>query len=338
MSLANQLRIVQINAENLFLFMEKYQGQDLRTMTERDWQSLSYASVPNKLLYKCLWLADSLLDINPDIILLNEVGGLESLENFSRHFLKDQYRALLIEGNSERGIDIGYLVKKNLAFRYLLNSHKNRSLNLTYPHERQMTLSPPEADTTQRLHFFSRDVAELRLFKGNEESPSLVLLLIHLKSKWDREGFDPEGRDRRQAEVNKLCEIYQELRLELGPEVPIILAGDFNGRARQKGMEPEFTKIYSSTDLREIFDILNQPLEQTATQVQFRRWNKRTLLQIDHIFISPHLVDRLIPDQCFTYKYRSDLRVTLPYPETLEQRNALPSDHYPVVMTINWPP
>lgn len=317
-----QLRIVLINAENLFLFMDKYSGQDLSTMTEREWQGLSYSPVPNKTLYKVKWLADSLLDIDADIILFNEVGGLESLNNFNRHFLKSGYQSLLIEGNSDRGIDVGYLVRSSLPFRYLLNSHKRRPLELN------TTLD-------MRPHFFSRDVAELRIFSEKSLQPLMVIFLTHLKSKWDRTGTDPEGRTRRQAEVHKLVDIYNEAKKELGPQVRFVVAGDFNGSARGPKPESEFTKLHRDSDLKDIFDILKIDEAQTATQIQFRRSQGATPLHIDHIFINPALAQELEPSSCYVYRFKSDLRVTLGLPTTIEQRNALPSDHYPVVATFN---
>ncbi|NJL24757.1 MAG: hypothetical protein HC902_06040 [Calothrix sp. SM1_5_4] len=181
----NTFKIAQLNAENLFLFLDDPGERDWRRLSEKEWQKLSAATVPNKSLSKTLWLADSLLDINADIVCLNEVGGEESIRNFAKYFLKDRYTPHLIEGNSDRGIDIGYLVKKEFSPKVELRTHKNRPLNFLYPHE-----APP------KTHYFSRDCAELRVFSGAPSTPALIILLVHLKSKLDPDGIDPQGRAR----------------------------------------------------------------------------------------------------------------------------------------------
>lgn len=317
-------KVVQLNAENLFLFLDDQTPRDWRKMSEREWQDLSHATIGNKPLVKTLWLADSLLQMDPDIICLNEVGGLESLTNFGKHFLDDLYNPYLIEGNSDRGIDVGYLVRKELDLKIEFRSHKDRPLGFLYPHEQGDLL---------KSHRFSRDCAELRLFRHGETRPALILLLVHLKSKLDPKGIDPYGRERRRAEFKTLIDIYRETRLELSPPVPVIVAGDFNGCAKRAQVSDEFTEIVR-TDLESVIDLIETTPETSATQVQIGRGGNVTSLQIDYIFISPDLKEYLIPEKTQVYRYLSDLRVPLPLPRTLEQRSYLPSDHYPVVATF----
>src|SRR5690606_24436372 len=145
------------NVENLFVFMDRFNDQDLRQLPEKTWQSLSTSITQNKPLQKLWALARCIEEMNPDILCLNEVGGLESLENFNKHFLESRYESHLVEGNSHRGIDVGYLIKKDHAFKPLLISHKNRPIDFLYPHE-------TEGPGKSKSHYFSRDVAELRLF------------------------------------------------------------------------------------------------------------------------------------------------------------------------------
>ena len=328
----NTLRITQINAENLFLFLDQ-EPNDLRSLTEKQWQGLSRASVANKPLSKTLWLADALLDINADIIMVNEVGGLESLSNFSRYFLKDAYTPYILEGNSNRGIDVGYLVRRTLPFRFEIISHKDRPLHFLYPHEidsnKHFAVHAPEK--ILKTHYFSRDCSELRMFKEGSETPELIFLLVHLKSKLDPDGIDPEGRERRAAELKTLIDIYKELRLQFA--VPMIVAGDFNGNARSDSISPEF-KALKQCDWLNTVELLKLPMDQAATQIQFSRSQPQQFLQIDYIMISPELESRLIHSESGVYRYKSDLKVTLPLPTTLDQRLQMPSDHYPVFATF----
>ncbi len=320
------IRVISLNAENLFLYMDRYAGEDLSQMTEKQWQSLSSATVPNKSLEKTKWLAEGLLELDGDIIALAEVGGTESLSNFALYFLKNLYKPMIIEGNSDRGIDVGFLVKAELPYRYLLNSNKSRRLKVDLD----------QADNDKPL-YFSRDLLELRVFREGEKKPEFILLTTHLKSKWDRVGDDPGGRKRRRLEANTLAEIVGELANETNNETPLIVCGDLNGCVRKDHLEAEFHELMNTTELRDIFDILEVPLSETATQVQFKHSHQRELVQIDHILVSKHLDDKLVAGACFVQRYKSEGKVLLPYPETLDQRSALPSDHFPVILTFKWP-
>lgn len=329
-------KVAQLNAENLFLFLIDQTERDWKKMNEKEWQKLSNATVPNKSLAKTLWLAETVLDMDADIVCLNEVGGLESLHNFAKLFLGGRYIPHLIEGNSDRGIDIGFLIHKDFAQKVELRTHKDRPLQFLYPHERETNLYfeglAPERQ--MKSHYFSRDCAELRIFAGDKNVPSLIILLVHLKSKLDPDGIDPEGRERRRAEVNMLMEIYREIRGEFTPSVPVLIAGDFNGSARKNGQGEEFAEL-AKTDLESVIDIVGHDGDLAATQIQFSRNGQINGLQIDFIFISPELKPHLIHEGVEVYRYRSDLKVPLPIPKTLEQRTYLPSDHYPVVATFN---
>ncbi len=331
----NTFKICQLNAENLFLFLDDTTERDWRKLSEKEWQRLSQASVANKSLVKTLWLADTLTTIDADIVCLNEVGGEESLRNFAKFFLKDRYTPYLIEGNSDRGIDIGYLVRKDFPYRVELRTHKNRPLQFLYPHEVESNLyfTGLEPERVARTHYFSRDCAELRIYDGEAVVPSGILMLVHLKSKLDPDGIDPEGRGRREAEVKTLMEIYREVRAEFTPPVPVILAGDFNGSARRGAMAPEFAELEKS-DLESAVAIAGRPEEECYTQIQFSRSGGIQGLQIDFIFISPDLKEHLLTEGVEVFRYQSDLKVALPPPKTLEQRMYLPSDHYPVVATF----
>jgi endonuclease/exonuclease/phosphatase family metal-dependent hydrolase len=320
----NYFKIVQLNAENLFIFLDDPTPRDWRKVSEKEWQKLSHATVPNKPLGKVLWLADSLEHIDADIICLNEVGGLESITHFARLFLKDRYVPYLIEGNSDRGIDVGYLIKRDFPLRAELCSYKDRPIDFLYPHER--------LESRLKSHYFSRDCAELRLFGSDPARPQLILLLVHLKSKLDPDGIDPQGRDRRRAEFTALMRIYYEVRAEFTPPVPIAVVGDFNGFVHADPPD-EFAGLKDS-ELESVVALAGLEGEAVATQLQFGRGNQMTGLQIDYIFTSPELKKYLVKNQVEVYRYHSDLRMPLPLPRTLEQRLQLPSDHFPVVATF----
>lgn len=332
--LPQSLRLAQYNVENLFLYLDSYAGQDLGQLTELEWQKLSSSSTGNKPLYKTKASAEAILDLDPDVLMLNEVGGRESLLNFNRLFLKDRYIPHIIEGNSDRGIDVAYLTKATLPFKFLLISHKNRPIDFLYPHE----ISDISA-RENKSHFFSRDVAELRMFVPGSHSPCLVILLTHLKSKLDPDGIDPEGRARREAELKTLVKVYNDVHRELEFKVPIVVAGDFNGEAGTVRTEPEFSALHEQTDLKDVFDLAGLADGERYTQMQFPRHGTPRGLHLDYIFLSSHLHKAVVQEQTGVYLYKSDLKVILPYPKSLDQRTTLASDHYPIFCTIkNWRP
>ena len=110
------LKFALLNAENLFLLFDKKPDAHVLKLEEVQWQKLSTSVYENKPLRKLLELQKVILEINPDILMLCEVGGEESLKNFNELFLGNQYYTALMEGNSDRNIDIGFLIKKSLPF------------------------------------------------------------------------------------------------------------------------------------------------------------------------------------------------------------------------------
>jgi endonuclease/exonuclease/phosphatase family metal-dependent hydrolase len=323
---STKLKLMQLNAENLFIFLDEVAPERWRELKESDWQALSKASVPNKSLRKALALSESILDVMPHVVALNEVGGLESLTNFNRLFLNDLYSEYLIEGNSDRGIDVGYLVLKSWNKNFDLISHKDREINFLYPHERILL---PKF----RSHRFSRDCAELRV-KGQNGETELILFLVHLKSKLDPEGIDPFGDLRRAAEVQSLVEIYHESKLKF-PKAHHILLGDFNGTARLDEREPAFDIIYEQTDFRNALELADLDKELSTTQVQFSRSSGRALLQFDYIFLDKDLHEQLVKDETYVYRYKNEMGIHSQLPTNFDQKLLMPSDHYPVVVTIN---
>lgn len=325
---SKQFRIVQLNAENLFLFFDEPLKKKPQEYSEKEWSRLSSARNTNKNINKALALAAAIKDIQPDLVMLNEVGGEESLNNFNKYFLDSHFIPHLIEGNSERGIDCGYLLRQSLPLQALLKSHKDVPLHFLYPHERNNPY------VSIKTHYFSRDCLELRLFDPTSNQLKLITLLVHLKSKLDPDGIDPDGRERRAAELLTLLRIYQDIERETGGQIPICIGGDFNGISRSIHHEPEFLPIYKTTQLKDVFDICAREEVERATQIQINRQGRIDYLQIDCVFASPALQPKVDCNGTYVYRYKNELGIAAPFPQTLEQRLQLPSDHYPVVVTF----
>ena len=299
-----------LNAQDLFLFMDKHDQGSLEDLTEIKWQLMSSSLFNNKSKNKTFSLAQTIKDSQADIVMMTEVGGHESLHNFARFLLNDEYSSMSLPSNSDRGIDLGYLVKKDLPYELALHSH----IDFDLPHPARR---------------FSRDVLRLDLIR--DQKIEMIFLLVHIKSKLDLKRADFEGRTRRVLEVKGLLEIYKKLLVH---DVPILVGGDFNGHAGEKDTEEEFKAIYAETDLKDMAYLAKVPEDERFSYIYFNRGGNRFVQQIDYLFISEkysHLVD---DSECYFPRYKSPQGMPLPVPTRMEQKSSLPSDHYPFLGSL----
>lgn len=306
----SDLKIMVLNAQDLFLFMDKHDQTSLEDLTEMKWQLMSSSLFNNKSKEKCQVLAQTIRESGADIVMMTEVGGHESLANFARFVLNDEYTSLSLPSNSERGIDLGYLIKRDIPFELAIHSHIDYAL--------------PEP-----ARRFSRDVLRLDLIR--DQKIEMILLLVHIKSKLDLSKTDFEGRTKRVLEVQGLIEIYEKLQVH---NVPILIGGDFNGHAGEKETEEEFKMIYEKTDLKDIAYLTGIPDEDRFSYIYFTRGGNRFVQQIDYLFISEKFSHLLVPTECYFPRYKNLLGAPLPVPKRMEQKSILPSDHYPFLATL----
>lgn len=334
------LKFCLLNAENLFLLFDGTPGKEVLDLKEAQWQRLSISIYENKSLKKTQDIAKALKEINADVIMLCEVGGFESLNNFNRLFMDEAYSPCLIEGNSERNIDVGFLIRKGLPFYFDLQSNKNRPINYLYPHEReslQQGYPVKSVKVSGKInngsHRFSRDVAELRLFTTDREKPFLIILLAHLKSRLDPERIDPNGFERRQAELRTLLEIYKELEI-VHPGLPLMVAGDFNGNASLINTDEEFRDLYQMTNLKDVLEVSQLPQEARATFYQVRNGARAEGRQIDFAFLSPSMQSMVKNTSSYVHRYKDEFGMEHDVPRSMDAKLNLPSDHYPLVFEI----
>jgi hypothetical protein len=304
------LKVMVLNAQDLFLFMDKHDHGPVENLTEIKWQLMSSSLFSNKSKEKCLQLAQAVKDAEADIVMMTEVGGPESLTNFAKFLLNDEYSALSLPSNSDRGIDLGYLIKKDLPYSAEVKTYVDYVL--PYPAKR-----------------FSRDVLRLDVKEG--ENLKMIMLLVHIKSKLDLKRADFEGRGKRVLEVKGLIDIYNELKVN---DVPILVGGDFNGHAGEKDTEEEYQQLYKLTDLKDIAYLAGIPEEERFSYIYFNRGGNRFVQQIDYLFIAEKYKDLIDPTECYFPRYRNSLGAPLPIPRRMEQKNTLPSDHYPFLATL----
>lgn len=310
----SNFKVMVLNAQDLFLFMDKHnhEASPVIELSEIKWQLMSSSLFSNKSKEKCQILGNTIMDAGADIVMVTEVGGPESLTNFAKYVLNDEYFAISLPSNSDRGIDLGYLIKKTIPWKYDVHTYIDYPLPL--PAKR-----------------FSRDVLRLDLMAGEEMK--MILLLVHIKSKLDLKRADFEGRTRRVLEVKGLVEIYKGLQAQY-PDIPIMVGGDMNGHAGEQDTEEEFKPIYSMTDLKDIAFLAKIPEEDRFSYVYFNRGGNRFVQQIDYLFISEKFTHMIDPSECYFPRYKNLTGSPLPVPKRMEQKNILPSDHYPFLATL----
>lgn len=308
------MKVMVLNAQDLFLFMDKHNhaAVPVTELTEIKWQLMSSSLFSNKSKEKCQMLGATILEADADIVMVTEVGGPESLANFAKYVLNDQYFSISLPSNSDRGIDLGYLIKKNLTHEF--DPHSHIDFKLPEPARR-----------------FSRDVLRLDMKENGEMK--MIFLCVHIKSKLDMRRTDFEGRTRRVLEVKGLLQIYKELQAKY-PDIPILVGGDFNGIAAERDTEEEFKPIYESSDLKDIAFLAKIPDEDRFSYIYFNRGGNRFVQQIDYLFISEKFASLLDPAECYFPRYKTLTGAPLPIPKRMEQKNILPSDHYPFLATL----
>lgn len=335
-TLKRRWRFLSFNAENLFVYFDEPPPREgVFHLSESEWQRLSRSTIKNKKLNDLKQIAQFFEELDPDLIMLCEVGGMESLTGFNSGFLRDQYRPFLLEGNSQRGIDVGFLVKKELleSWRCELRSHKDRLLDFQYPHEK-LSLETGYIKKVPR-HRFSRDVAEMRIYLEGYHIPQFIILLVHLKSPLDKEKLDPGGRDRRRSEQRALIKIYTEIRQEFSQEaVPVLVAGDFNGSVFGSSCDEEFEEL-RQTDLKCCLELAEVPEDERFTWLYVHNRRPTYFRQLDYILLSPELHGHVDKNETWVYRFRDEKGLYRTIPKTLNERRLLPSDHYPIILTLN---
>lgn len=294
------LRVLQINCQDLFLYLDKDPSKSINEMTENEWQSLTHSLRGIKPLSKCIGLANTLLEANSDIIVMNEVGGNESLSNFNKIFLQDKYQVAIANGCSDRGIDTGFLVKRGIEFRIKGYS----SIRIS-----------------DEIVKFSRTVNKLTLLK--KDVPVFNIFGTHLRSK--RLGAnDWFSTEIRYKEVKGLVELLKKNQSKTN--LPYILAGDFNGNAQKEGRDFEFDPIYEDLNLIDIHDLKNSHNQDRYSHIHFM--NKDiNYNQLDYIFLSEKIQEKLVEAHRILYSKHHIV--------SLEEKLDQPSDHYPQLALLD---
>ncbi len=261
-----------------------------------------------------------ILENDLDILTLAEVEDIQALEDFNTRFLNGKYRTFLIEGNDERGIDVAFLVKKDMPLEIEQRSHKEESW-----------VDPVLGGGPKPL--FSRDLTSLVVRAPGKARPLFVLFGTHYKSKRDRDGRDPESVIMRTAQVQRTAEIMGRYRTEFGPDVPMLIAGDFNGAV---GEEAAYKPLFDVAGLTDSFDAapVAASKEERITHTYHPRGEPAHYAQMDAVLVSQSL--RGAVQSAKVYRYKNPDGTERPIPKTFQERELNPSDHFPLLVTLDF--
>ena len=268
--------------------------------------------------------ARAIREINPDILIAQEIeGGVETLQRFADQELEGAYKAYLAQGNDSRGINIGFLVKKDLPLTVEMESHRNLRW-----------VDPTRADKTP-VRLYSRDVPALILRASeqpNADRPLLVVLGNHSKSMRDRPG-DPRSMILRKAQAKKTAELALNYSKRFGDDVRIVIGGDFNTHVESREMS-----VLTHRGLSEAFKASKTPVAPAdrVTHTFHPRDGPRELTQLDAFFVSPSLSKNI--SRTWVYRYKNAKGKPLPLPRSYDERELNPSDHFPLVMELEFQP
>lgn len=203
--------------------------------------------------------------LDADVLAVIEAESRPSLERFSEQVLKavgfkPYPRIMLVDGNDDRGIDVGVLARDAYPIRTIISHVDDRD--------------------AKGNRLFSRDCAEYEI--GLPSGQSLWLLVNHFKSK----GYGPPAAStaRRRIQAARAREIFDQRRAQ-GAEF-VALVGDLNDTPDSKALEP----LFKDGKLRDVsFHPKYQSDGRPGTWQNGVKANK-----LDYIILSPALEKKVI--------------------------------------------
>ncbi len=266
-------------------------------------------------------VGDVIMRENPDVMVAVEVDDIRALKYLADTYLDQKYFAVLIEGNDSRGIDIGFLVKKDLPFDLEVQSNKNAKPST------EKIAGPNDP-------VFSRDLPVLKLrLTGSKESdnPFLVVAGTHYKS---MAGNNPvESVAKRAQQAKRTAEILSEFDAK---GVPYMLMGDYNNHVPAAA---EFKALFDQ-GMKDVFDIVVPPVigNDRVTQTFHPANGNFVWNQLDAILISKEAQGLQNIENAHVVQYLDANGNVMPLPETYAQRELQPSDHRMISATFTFAP
>ena len=209
-----------------------------------------------------------------DIIAFQEVENANVLSNISSHLLNKtaiHYRPILLPGNDISGINVGYLVKKNLSIR----NSKQLFRDVKSPINGAALFSRPPL-----------------LIEVCAKQACISLLNLHLRSmRGMRQGKSSTRiRLKRYEQANKIAEWIEDFQ-QSSPNKSIMLLGDMNAFHRSDGYVDVIgtligNPVKTNIELKSPDRITTDLIDITANIPKYRRYShiyKKRKQQLDYM-------------------------------------------------------
>ena len=227
-------------------------------------QPISFVKTENK--------ARVVSSVNPDVLVLQEVEGIEGLRQFNKTLLPQVQchpyeHQLLIHGNEERGQDLGLLTRGGHDIRNVRSHHTIRD--------------------AKNQPLFERNLLEYELIVPSGET--VVVLSVH----FTEGGADEEKSDAKREEQSKFVAARYEALLSSGSQ-NIIVCGTFNAVSYCYSLSP----LLRDTSLKEVsrhpgFSVISDE-GKDAGYFSLGAYGKGiNLKQKDYLLVSPGLFKRI---------------------------------------------
>lgn len=248
-------------------------------------------------------------DVNADVLAVIEAEGRVELNLFSRIVLKEVQgepyeQVMVIDGNDERGIDVGLLTKNGYEIG-LMRSHIHEYMDNGEP-------------------IYSRDCPEYEVKTPSGET--IWVLPNHFKSKMG--GDDPKSRAKREAQAKRTAEIYKAL-IDAGHNYVIVL-GDLNDTPDSAPLQ----KLLNTTTLKDVSEHASFDTGEYAGRGTFGLGNDGE--KIDYLLLSPDLFEKVTASGLFrkgAWPGKRPKRWTV-Y-DTVKTEKDVASDHHVIWAEIN---
>lgn len=213
--------------------------------------------------------AKLITEVNPDILILQEVEDRQSLLEFNEHFLPEEVRfdeVIVIPGNDSNGLELGIMTKNRCRLESV-KSHAN--------------------DYCEGQKLFEKDFHEYEI--TNPDGKCLWILSAHLRGSGEEKEI---AYNKRRQQAEKIAEVYKSLK-EKG-HTQIIVAGTLNSPSYCDSLTP----LFRATELRDIkkSTCFNVDFDEGKDAGYFSLGAYRmgvNLKQKDYLLLSPDLFTRV---------------------------------------------
>jgi hypothetical protein len=205
--------------------------------------------------------AQVIKDVDADVLAVVEAEDRIALKRFNEQLLRPVGAAydciMLIDGNDDRGIDVGLMTKRGVDIGGIV-SHVD--------------------DSVEGRRIFSRDCPEFTVRAGRK---SLLVMVNHFKSKGF--GSQAESDAKRRAQAARVREIYEQRRKKVKA---VAVVGDLNDTPASDALRP---LLGDGSDLRDISE--HPDFRSDGRPGTFG--NGTAANKIDYLLLSPYLFERV---------------------------------------------